>query len=83
MIAWDDLTLEKKKMLFELLYFFQIKENITIKLQMKDLKKKSSNINTELTKYWNDLNDINFKILVTSFIFSWQKPQPIILQTIQ
>lgn len=39
MIAWDDLTLEKKKMLFELLYFFQIKENITIKLQMKDLKK--------------------------------------------
>lgn len=50
---------------------------------MKDLKKKASNINTELTKYWSDLNDINFKIFVTSFIFSWQKPQPIILQTIQ
>lgn len=40
MIAWDDLTFKKKKRcIFELLYFFQIKENITIKLQMKDLKK--------------------------------------------
>lgn len=82
MIAWDDLTFKKKKMHFWAPLFFSNKKNYH-KITNERFKKKSSNINTELTKYWNDLNDINFKILVTSFIFSWQKPQPIILQTIQ
>lgn len=51
MIAWDDLTLEKKKMLFELLYFFQIKKNYHKITNERFKKKKASNINTELTKY--------------------------------
>lgn len=52
MIAWDDLTFKKKKRcIFELLYFFQIKKNYHKITNERFKKKKASNINTELTKY--------------------------------